>query len=203
MNSLHVIVTVCGWSLQLWGAVLSKYRVLHIGSLYRTWYFRFNDHEHICIQLHCVLEILFLSGVVLPRTRKWLSVTWTTTSSGVLMFQFLLKKRMQILEGKKKVRMNLLRDKMDRRLSLSGQGSATLGWEKSLFLIRLKVATYNFSTGCSGKQTTATSDTLTASGCRPFCATSLSPLPSVLEQVLKDVKLPRAGSANFAAASPC
>jgi hypothetical protein len=89
----------------------------------------------------------------------------------------------------KKMSVNLLRDEMDKRLPLSGQGSATFGWEKSLFLIHLKVATYNFSTACFGKQTTATSDTPTALGCRPFLATSLSPLPSVLEHVWKDVNL--------------
>jgi hypothetical protein len=65
----------------------------------------------------------FLSGVVLPGTRKMV-VTCTTTYSGVLMFQFILKKRMQIL---KKMSVNLLRDEMDKRLPLSGQGSATFG----------------------------------------------------------------------------
>jgi hypothetical protein len=45
------------------------------------------------------------------------------------------------------------------------------------------VAMYKFSTAFSGKQTAATSDTPTASGCRPFRATSLSRLPSVLDQV--------------------
>jgi len=84
---------------------------------------------------------------------------------------------------KKKVSMNLLRDEMDKRLPLSGQGSARFDWERSLFLIHLKVATYNFSTSCFRKQTTATSDTPTASGCRQFRATSLSPLSLVLEQV--------------------
>ena len=87
----------------------------------------------------------------------------------------------------KKVPMSLLRDEVDKRLTLSEQSSATFGWEKSLFLIHLKVATYNFSTVCSGKQTIATSDTPTASGCRPFHAISLSPVPSVLELVWKDV----------------
>jgi hypothetical protein len=117
-----------------------------------------------------------------------------------LTFQFSLKKMIQFM---KKVPVSLLRDEMDKRLPLSEQSSATFGWEKSLFLIHLKVAAYNFSTVCSGKQTTVTSDTPTAAGCRPFHAISLSPVPSVLEQVWKDVKRPSAGLANLAAACPC
>jgi hypothetical protein len=59
------------------------------------------------------------------------------------------------------------------------------------------VATSNFPTA------TANSDTPTASSSRPFRAASLIPLPSVLEDVLDDVRRPRAGSANFLIACPC
>jgi hypothetical protein len=59
------------------------------------------------------------------------------------------------------------------------------------------VATSNSPTVCSDMPTTSTSDTLAASPCRPFCVSSLSPLPSISEQALNNIRHSKSGSAKI------
>jgi len=59
------------------------------------------------------------------------------------------------------------------------------------------VTTYNSPTVCSDIPTTTTSDTPAASFCRPFCVSSLSPLPSISEQALNNIRHSKYGSGRI------